>query len=96
MLAYLTAPGGGAPLWSTWPCPRGLRSWPGTRSNREIDALLSSAKAPHTALATLMSTASREGHHVKKKEHWGQLLEQARAAAPEEEREALRKALGYA
>ncbi|SDF10625.1 hypothetical protein SAMN04488504_12047 [Myxococcus virescens] len=28
VLAYLMAPGGGAPFWSTWHCPPGLRSWP--------------------------------------------------------------------
>ena len=33
MLAYLTAPVGCAPFWSTWHCPRGLLGWPWRRGH---------------------------------------------------------------
>ncbi|NMO15712.1 hypothetical protein HPC49_02475 [Pyxidicoccus fallax] len=70
----------------------------GDAAYKALDALVSNAKDPVTALSTLVATAQQEGHHVKQKENWGHLLDRAREKAPAEERasiDAFRKALGY-
>ncbi|NTX33486.1 hypothetical protein HUA78_03455 [Myxococcus sp. CA033] len=71
----------------------------GESAYKVLDALLNKAEDPHGALAVLISGAAKDGSHIKRKEQWGIMLEQASATSDKKDRAAiddLRKTLGYA